>query len=67
MLEDGARALVFDADTWPAFEKTAQAQGKTADQIITTAVAASLGPILADNFALNRWLKQDNPDYFRRR
>ncbi|MFZ3238577.1 MAG: hypothetical protein WA417_08035 [Stellaceae bacterium] len=65
-LENGARALVFNADTWAAFEKCAQAQGKTAQQIISTAVAGSLGTMMMDNYALNRWLKNDDPEFFRR-
>jgi hypothetical protein len=66
-LENGARALVFDADTWAAFEKSAQARGKSAHQLITTAVAASFGTVLMDNYALNRWLKNDDPEFFRQR
>jgi hypothetical protein len=64
-LEDGSRALVFDADTWAAFEKAAQAQGKTAHQLISTAVGASVGTVMMENYALNRWLKNDDPDFFR--
>ena len=64
-LDGGARALVFNADTWAAFEKTAQAQGKSAHQLITTAIAASLGTVVMDNYKLNRWLKNDDPDFFR--
>jgi hypothetical protein len=64
-LENGAQALVFDPDTWAAFEKTAQAQGKTAHQLIATAVAASFGTVLMDNYGVNRWLKNDDPDFFR--
>jgi hypothetical protein len=63
-LENGARALIFEAATWAAFEKSAQAQGKSAQQLISTAVAASLGTMMMDNYALNRWLKNDNPDFF---
>jgi hypothetical protein len=65
MLENGARALVFDAATWAAFEKSAQAQGKSTQQLISTAVAASLGTLMMDNYALNRWLKNDDPDFYR--
>jgi hypothetical protein len=65
-LEDGARALVFDADTWAAFEKSAQTQGKTAQQMISTAVAASFGTVLADNYVLNRFLDPDDPDFWKR-
>jgi hypothetical protein len=64
-LENGDRALIFDADTWGAFEKVAQSQGKTAHQLIATAVAASLGTVMMDNYTLNRWLKNDDPDFFR--
>jgi hypothetical protein len=62
-LENGARALIFDAATWAAFEKSAQAQGKSVHQLITTAVAASLVTMMTDNYALNRWLKNDDPDF----
>jgi hypothetical protein len=65
VFENGVRALVFDATTWAAFEKSAQAQGKNAQQLISTAVAASLGTLMIDNYTLNRWLKNDNPDFFR--
>jgi hypothetical protein len=64
-LENGARALVFDAATWAAFENAAQAQGKSAQQLISTAVAGSLGAMMMDNYSLNRWLKNDDPDFFR--
>lgn len=60
---DGSRALVFDAATWAVFEKAAQSQGKTAQQMISTAVAASFGTILTDNYALNRFLGADDPDF----
>ena len=63
--KDGYRALVFDPATWAAFEKAAQAQGKTAQQLISTAVAGSLGTMMMDNYALNRWLKNDDPEFFR--
>jgi hypothetical protein len=66
-LENGARALVFDAATWDVFEKCAQLQGKTAQQLISTAVAGSLGTMMMDNYALNRGLdKNDDPEFFRR-
>jgi hypothetical protein len=64
-LENGARALLFDADTWAAFEKSAQTQGKTAQQMISTAVAASFGTIMTDNYSLNRFLRADDPDFLR--
>jgi len=64
-LENGARALVFDADTWAQFEKAAQTQGKSAHQLISTAVAGSLGTVTMDSYSLNRWLKNDDPDFFR--
>jgi hypothetical protein len=64
-LENGERALVFDTATWAAFEKAAQAQGKSAQQLISTAVAGSLGTLMMDNYALNRWLKNDDPEFFR--
>jgi hypothetical protein len=66
-LEKGAYALLFDADTWCAFEKCAQSQGKTAHQLIATAVTASLGTVVMDNYALNRWFKNDDPEFFKRR
>ena len=64
-LENGDRALIFDAATWAAFEKSAQAQGKSAQQLISTAVAESLGTLMMDNYSLNRWLKNDDPEFFR--
>jgi hypothetical protein len=64
-LDHGARALIFDADTWAAFEKSAQTQGKTAQQMISTAVAASFGTIMTDNYSLNRFLRADHPDFLR--
>jgi hypothetical protein len=51
-LSNGARALVFDAETWASFEKAAQAQGKTPQQLISTAVAGSLGTVMMDNYTL---------------
>ena len=51
-LREGARALVFDAKTWAVYEEAARARGKTARQMITTAVAGSLGPILINNYSL---------------
>ena len=53
-LGEGARALVFDAKTWAVYEEAAKTKGKTARQIITTAVASSLGPILIDNYSRKR-------------
>jgi hypothetical protein len=50
-LGEGARALVFDAKTWAVYEEAARARGKTARQMIITAVAGSLGPILIDNYS----------------
>jgi hypothetical protein len=47
---------VFDARTWKVFEESAKARDKTAEHMILTAVADSLGPILADNYVLNRFL-----------
>jgi hypothetical protein len=64
-LENGARALVFEADTWAAFEKCARSQGKTASQFISTAVAGSRGTMMMDTYAVNRWFKNDDPDFFR--
>jgi hypothetical protein len=65
--KDGFRALVFDPETWAAFEKVAQSQGKTAQHLISTAVAASVGTVMMDNYKLNRWLNSDDPDFFRQR
>jgi hypothetical protein len=62
---DGSRALVFDAKTWAAYEQAANAQGKTAQQIITTAVAGAFGAILMDNYTLNRFMRADDPDFLR--
>ena len=56
---DGSRALVFDAQTWAAYERAANAQDKTAQQIITTAVAGAFGTILINNSTLNRFLRKD--------
>ena len=60
---DGSQALVFDAKTWAAYEKVANAQGQTAHQLISTAVAACFGSIAEDNYALNRFLRSDDPDF----
>jgi hypothetical protein len=49
-------ALVFDAKTWKVFEDNAKRRDTTAEQMITTAVAGCLGPILMDNYILNRFL-----------
>jgi hypothetical protein len=54
--QNGGHGLIFDADTWAQFEKVAQAQGKTAQQLISTAIAGSLGTVMMDSYALNRWL-----------
>jgi hypothetical protein len=66
-LENGKRALIFDAATWAAFEQCAQAEGKSAQQLISTAIAGSIGTLMMDNYALNRWLNADDPEFFRRR
>jgi hypothetical protein len=55
---DGSRALVFDAETWAAYERAANAEGKTAHQIITTGVAGAFGPVLMDNYALSRFTRR---------
>jgi hypothetical protein len=62
---DGSRALVFDAKTWTAYEQIANAQGKTARQLITTAVAEAFGAILPDNYTLNRFMHAGDPDFLR--
>lgn len=54
MLPDGRPALAFEPDTWTVFEETAQARGQSAQQMISTSVAAGLAPILVDNYAANR-------------
>ena len=54
-LPDGLRALAFDEPTWTIFKTIATARGQSAEQIFITAVAASLGSILVDNYALNRF------------
>jgi hypothetical protein len=53
---DGSRALVFDAKTWAVFERAADAKGKTAQHVISAAVAECVGTILMDNYTLNRFL-----------
>jgi hypothetical protein len=62
---DGSRALVFDPATWAAYETVAAAKGQTASQMIVTAVAGCFGAIREDNFALNRFLTADDPDFLR--
>ena len=47
---DGSRALVIDAKTWAAYEQAANAKGKTAYQVITTAVAEAFLAILLDDY-----------------
>ena len=64
-LENGNRALVFDADTWAAFEKAAAFKGQTASHMISTAVAASFGTIMADNYSYNRFMRGDDPQFLR--
>jgi hypothetical protein len=51
----GDVALVFDAKTWKVYQDNAKRRDKTAEQIISTAVAEALGPILIDNYVLNRF------------
>ena len=51
-LQNGGHGLIFDAATWAEFEKVAQAQGKTAQQLISTAIPGSLGTMMMDNSAL---------------
>jgi hypothetical protein len=57
-LDDGRMALVFDEKTWKAFKDNARARDKTPEQMITTAVVGSFGPILMDNYTLNRFLRR---------
>jgi hypothetical protein len=54
-MKDGGMALVFDAKTWNVYRDVAKSQDKTAEQIVTTAVAGAIGPILMDNYVLNRF------------
>jgi hypothetical protein len=63
--EDGSRALVFDAATWAAFERAAAGKGQTASHMISTAVAASFGSIMMDNYTYNRFMRADDPDFLR--
>lgn len=53
-LENSARALIFDAETWAVFDKVEQSQSKTAQQIISTVIAGTLGTTVMDNYAINR-------------
>jgi hypothetical protein len=62
-LETGERALLFNAHTWAAFEKTAQAQGKSAHQLIATAVAASLGTVMTNNYKIIAGSKTTTPNF----
>ena len=54
---DGSRAL-FDAGTWAAFQRAANAQEKNAPHVISAAVAECFGTIMMDNYTLNRFLPQ---------
>ena len=65
-VQNGCRALVFDPATWAVFEKVAGSQGKTAQELIVNAVSGSLGTVMVDNYKLNRWLNNDDPEFFRR-
>jgi len=56
---DGSRALVFDAQTWAIFQAVADEKGKDARHMISAAVAECLGPIMVDNYTLNRFLRKD--------
>jgi hypothetical protein len=62
---DGSRALVIDAKTWAAYEQAANAKGKTAHQVITTAVAEALVAILMDNYVPNSFTRADHADFLR--
>jgi hypothetical protein len=57
---DGSRALVFDAKTWAAFEAVAKDKGKDARHMISAAVSQCLGPVVMDNYILNRFLRKGN-------
>jgi hypothetical protein len=62
---DGSLALVFDSAPWAAYETVAAAKGQTASQMIANAIGACFGTIHADNYALNRFLSVDDPDFLR--
>ena len=53
-----AVALVFDRRTWKVFEDVAKAREQSAEHMILRAVTESLGPILVDNYVLNRFLPE---------
>ena len=55
--EDGGMTLIFDSRTWKIFTQQAKAQDKTPEHMIAAAVAQTLGPILMDNYTLNRFLR----------
>jgi hypothetical protein len=48
-------ALVFDPRTWKVFEEAAKAREQSAEHMILSAVAGTIGPILMDNYTLNRF------------
>jgi hypothetical protein len=50
-------ALVFDPKTWKTFQDAAKMRDTNAEHIIVAAVAGCLGPILMDNYTLNRFLR----------
>jgi len=64
---DGSQALVIDAKTWAAYEQAANAKGKTAYQIITTAVAEALVAILIDDDVPKSFTRANEPDFLRLR
>ena len=49
-------ALFFDNRTWKVFEDAAKAREQSAEHMILRAVTETIGPILADNYVLNRFL-----------
>jgi hypothetical protein len=54
--DDGRVALVFDARTWKVFEDAARSREQSPEHMILRAVTETIGPILADNYVLNRFL-----------
>jgi hypothetical protein len=42
--------------TWKVFEEAAKAREQSAEHMILSAVVATIGPILMDNYTLNRFI-----------
>jgi hypothetical protein len=49
-------ALFFNNRTWKVFQDAAKAREQSAEHMILRAVTGTIGPILADNYVLNRFL-----------